>query len=94
VLEETLAIVGDAPNSVHVSFDMDGIDPSEAPGVGTPSRGGLSYREAHLAMEMVAQAGVLGSMEVTEINPILDERNRTAALAVELILSALGKTII
>jgi arginase len=94
VLEETLAIVGDAPNSVHVSFDMDGIDPSEAPGVGTPSRGGLSYREAHLAMEMVAEAGVLGSMEVTEINPILDERNRTAALAVELILSALGKTII
>jgi arginase len=94
VMEETLAIVGAAPNSVHVSFDMDGIDPSEAPGVGTPSRGGLSYREAHLAMEMVAEAGVLGSMEVTEINPILDERNRTAALAVELILSALGKTII
>ncbi len=94
VLEETLALVGDGPSSVHVSFDMDGIDPSEAPGVGTPSRGGLSYREAHLAMEMVAEAGVLGSMEVTEINPILDERNRTAALAVELILSALGKTII
>jgi arginase len=94
VLEETLAIVGDGPNSVHVSFDMDGIDPSEAPGVGTPSRGGLSYREAHLAMEMVAEAGILGSMEVTEINPILDERNRTATLAVELILSALGKTII
>jgi arginase len=94
VMEEALSIVGSDPNSVHVSFDMDAIDPSEAPGVGTPSRGGLSYREAHLAMEMIAEAGVLGSMEVTEINPILDERNRTAALAVEFILSALGKTIL
>ena len=94
VMEETLALLGSEPETVHVSFDMDGLDPSEAPGVGTPSRGGLSYREAHLAMEMVAEAGVLGSMEVTEINPILDERNRTAALAVELILSALGKTIL
>jgi arginase len=79
---------------VHISFDMDGIDPSEAPGVGTPARGGITYREAHLAMEAVAAAGIVGSLEITEINPILDEHNRTAQLAVELILSALGKTIL
>jgi arginase len=95
VMEETLAIVGSGgPRSVHVSFDMDGIDPREAPGVGTAVPGGLTYREAHLAMEIVASAGVLGSIEVTETNPILDEGNRTAELAVELILSALGKTIL
>ncbi|MBC5811393.1 MAG: arginase [Candidatus Eremiobacteraeota bacterium] len=94
VVELSLAVVSDGPGSVHVSFDMDGIDPSEAPGVGTPVRGGLTYREAHLAMEMLAEAGVLGSLEITEINPILDQRNRTAELAVELILSGLGKTIL
>lgn len=94
VMEETLAIVGDGARDVHLSFDLDGIDPAEAPGVGTPVRGGLSYREAHLGMEILASAGVLGSMEVTEVNPILDEHNRTAQLAVELILSALGKTIL
>jgi len=93
VMEEALAIAA-ADGSLHVSFDMDGIDPTEAPGVGTPVRGGLSYREAHLAMEMVADTGKLGSMEVTEINPIFDQRNKTAELAVELILSALGKTIL
>jgi arginase len=92
VVEEALDVVGDGPASVHVSFDMDAIDPSEAPGVGTPERGGLTYREAHLLMEAVAAAGTLGSLEIAEINPILDERNQTAALAVELILSALGKT--
>jgi arginase len=94
VMDEALALVGDGPASVHLSFDMDGIDPHEAPGVGTPVRGGLTYREAHLAMEMIAEAGVLGSLEVTEINPILDQGNRTAELAVELILSALGKSIL
>jgi len=94
VMQEALALVSDGPDSVHVSFDMDGIDPSEAPGVGTPVRGGITYREAHLAMEMVADAGVLGSLEITEINPIFDESNRTASLAVELIMSALGKTIL
>ncbi|MEO6991468.1 MAG: arginase [Candidatus Baltobacteraceae bacterium] len=94
VIEEAIAIVGNAPRSIHVSFDLDGIDPSEAPGVGTPVRGGISYREAHLAMEALAAAEIVGSMEVTEINPILDERNRTAELAVELILSVLGKTIL
>jgi arginase len=95
VIEESLAVVGTGgAGSVHVSFDMDGIDPREAPGVGTSVPGGLTYREAHLAMEMVAAAGLVGSVEVTETNPILDERNRTAELAVELILSALGKTIL
>ncbi len=94
VIDETLAIVGSAPRSVHVSFDMDGIDPREAPGVGTAVPGGLTYREAHLAMEILADAAVIGSFEVTETNPILDEHNRTAHLAVELILSALGKTIL
>jgi arginase len=94
VMEEAIALTGTGPGSVHVSFDMDGIDPREAPGTGTAVPGGLTYREAHLAMEMVAQAGVIGSLEVTETNPILDEHNRTAVLAVELILSALGKTIL
>ena len=94
VIEEAIGITGAGPRSVHVSFDMDGIDPSEAPGVGTPVRGGISYREAHLAMEALAASGTLGSIEVTEINPILDDRNRTAQLAVELILSGLGKTIL
>jgi len=79
---------------IHVTFDMDAIDPSEAPGTGTPVRGGLSYRESHLAMELLAASGRLGSLEVAEINPILDIENRTAKLAVELILSALGKTIL
>jgi arginase len=92
VMEEALAVVAGGP--LHVSFDMDGIDPAEAPGVGTPVRGGLTYREAHLAMEMVADTAQLRSLEVTEINPIFDQRNRTAELAVELILSALGKTIL
>jgi arginase len=94
VMEEAMAIAQTGPGSVHVSFDMDGIDPREAPGTGTAVPGGLTYREAHLAMEMVAQAGVIGSLEVTETNPILDEHNRTAELAVEIILSALGKTIL
>ncbi len=92
VVDEALAIVADGPESVHVSFDMDGIDPREAPGVGTPVRGGITYREAHTLMEGVAASGTLGSLEITEINPILDRENQTAILAVELILSALGKT--
>jgi arginase len=92
VVDEALTIVAEGENSVHVSFDMDGVDPQEAPGVGTPVRGGLTYRESHVLMEGVAQSGTLGSLEITEINPILDNENRTAILAVELILSALGKT--
>jgi arginase len=94
VMEEAIAVASGDGEALHVSFDLDGIDPTEAPGVGTPVRGGLSYREAHLAMEMVAETGRLGSMEITELNPIFDERNRTADLAVQLILSALGKSIL
>ncbi len=92
VINEALAIACAGSGSLHVSFDMDGLDPTEAPGVGTPVRGGLSYREAHLLMEAVAASGALGSLEITEINPILDNQNSTAVLAVELVLSALGKT--
>ena len=79
---------------IHASLDMDSIDPDEAPGVGTPVRGGLTYREAQLAMEMLAASGKLRSLEIAEVNPILDEENRTAALAVELVASALGQTIL
>jgi len=81
-------------DGVHLSLDMDAIDPDEAPGVGTPVRGGLTYREAQLAMEMLAASGMLRSIEVAEVNPILDRENRTAQLAVELIASALGQTIL
>ena len=94
VMERALKIAGSDPRSVHISFDMDGIDPSEAPGTGTPVKGGLSYREAHLIMEMLAESGTLGSIEMVEINPILDQRNQTAILAVGLILSGLGKSIL
>jgi arginase len=75
---------------LHVSLDMDAVDPDDAPGVGTPVRGGLSYREAHLAMETVARTGLLDSMDVVEVNPILDRENATGQLAVELVASALG----
>ena len=79
---------------VHVSLDMDVLDPDVAPGVGTPVRGGLSYREAHLALELVAESGLAGSLEVVEVNPILDRENQTAKLAVELVASALGARIL
>src|SRR5207249_5580776 len=78
---------------IHVSLDMDAVDPLEAPGVGTPWPGGLTFREAHLAMELLADAGQVSSMEVVEVNPIHDHENRTAKLAADLILSALGRTI-
>jgi len=79
---------------VHVSFDMDSVDPDTAPGVGTPVRGGLSYREAHLALELVAESGLAGSLDIVEVNPILDRENATAKLAVELVASALGARIL
>jgi arginase len=79
---------------VHISLDMDAVDPDVAPGVGTPVRGGLSYREAHLVMELVAESGMAGSLEVVEVNPILDRENATGALAVELVASALGARIL
>jgi arginase len=79
---------------LHVSFDMDVVDPDYAPGVGTPVRGGLSYREAHLAMETVAESGLLDSLDIVEVNPILDRENATGQLAVELVASALGARIL
>jgi arginase len=94
VMEQAREIAGGGGRSIHVSFDMDGIDPSEAPGTGTPVKGGLSYREAHLVMEMLFDSGQLGSIEMVEINPILDHRNQTATLAVGLICSGLGKSIL
>ena len=78
---------------VHVSLDLDALDPAVAPGVGTPVRGGLSYREAHLAMELICASGLMTSLEIVEVNPILDRENATAALAVELAASALGASI-
>jgi len=79
---------------LHVSLDMDAVDPDHAPGVGTPVRGGLSYREAHLAMEVVAESGLADSMDVVEVNPILDRENETGRLAVEFVGSALGARIL
>ena len=93
VMRQALTIAGRHNDGIHLSLDMDALDPKEAPGVGTPVRGGLTYREAHLAMEMIADAHNLVSMDVVEVNPILDRENATASLAVELVLSALGKKI-
>jgi arginase len=92
-VRESLACVA-GPGFVHVSLDLDALDPEVAPGVGTPVRGGLSYREAHLALELVAESGLAGSLEVVEVNPILDRENETAKLAVELVASALGARIL
>jgi arginase len=93
VMRESLSHVAGA-SFVHLSLDMDVLDPEVAPGVGTPVRGGLSYREAHLAMELAAESGLVGSIEVVEVNPILDRENETAKLAVELVASALGARIL
>jgi arginase len=93
VLSEALTFLGDLP-FLHVSLDLDAVDPTFAPGVGTPVRGGLSYREAHLALEMVSESGLLDSLDVVEVNPILDRENETGKLAVELVASALGASIL
>jgi arginase len=93
VIRQSLAHIAGS-GFVHVSLDMDALEPDIAPGVGTPVRGGLSYREAHLAMELVAESGLAGSLEVVEVNPILDNENETAKLAVELVASALGARIL
>ena len=94
VMEEAIAIATRSTGGLWVSWDMDVIDPDEAPGVGTPVPGGITYREAHLAMEMLADTGKLVGMDVVEVNPVLDGHNRTAEIASELILSALGKRIL
>jgi len=93
VMEEAILHVSASTSGFHLSFDLDVLDPHEAPGVGTPVLGGITYREAHLAMELVAASGRLISLDLVEVNPILDTRNMTALLAVEFALSALGKTI-
>jgi arginase len=94
VAERALALASRGTGGVHVSLDIDVCDPALAPGVGTPVRGGLNYREAHLLMELIADAGVLTSLDLVEINPILDAHNATALLATELALSALGQKIL
>jgi arginase len=94
VMEEALRIAGRGTAGYHISLDMDWVDPEDAPGVGTPVRGGATYREAHLAMEIIADHGRMLSMEIVEVNPVIDEHNRTADLAVELALSAFGKKIL
>jgi arginase len=94
VMKKALTRVTDGTDFVHVSFDLDALDPTVAPGVGTPVKGGLDYREAHLIMEVIADSGVMTSLEVVEANPILDECNASAEFAVELIQSAFGKKIL
>jgi arginase len=94
VMSDALKYAMDDTDGIAVSLDMDFVDPSDAPGVGTPVRGGVTYREAHLAMEMIADSEAMVSMEIVEINPVIDEHNRTALLAVELALSGLGKKIL
>jgi len=94
VMEEALRAAGRGTAGYHVSLDMDWIDPEDTPGVGTPVRGGATYREAHLAMEILADHGRLLSFEIVEVNPVIDEHNRTADLAVELACSAFGKKIL
>jgi len=94
VMSDALKYAMDDTDGVAVSLDMDFVDPSDAPGVGTPVRGGVTYREAHLAMEMIADSEAMASLEVVEINPVIDEHNRTALLGVELVLSGLGQKIL
>lgn len=94
VMEEALRAAGRGTAGYHVSLDMDWIDPEDAPGVGTPVRGGATYREAHLAMEIIADHGRMLSFEIVEVNPVIDEHNRTADLAVELACSVFGKKIL
>src|SRR6188474_3235998 len=94
VVEEALSLAGRGTGGIHLSFDLDVCDPAIAPGVGTPVKGGLDYREAHTLMEIVADSGLLRALDLVEVNPILDDRNMTAILGAELALSALGQKII
>lgn len=94
VMKKALARVSDGTDYVHVSFDLDAVDPTVAPGVGTPVKGGFDYREAHLIMEFIYDSKVMTSLEIVEVNPILDEHNSSAEFAVELVQSAFGKQIL
>ncbi|WP_026908807.1 arginase [Paucisalibacillus globulus] len=93
VMEETIQYLKENTDAVHLSMDLDGLDPTEAPGVGTPVLGGMTYRESHLAMEMLADSDLITSLEVVEVNPILDEKNKTATLAVGLMGSLFGEKL-
>jgi arginase len=94
IAEQAVSLAGTGTAGIHVSFDMDVCDPLIAPGVGTPVKGGLDYREAHMVMEIVADSGLLSSLDMVEVNPTLDVRNMTAQLGTELVLSALGMKIL
>ena len=94
VMEETIAYLKERTDGVHLSLDLDGLDPSECPGVGTPVMGGISYRESHLAMEMLEEANIITSAEFVEVNPILDEKNKTASIAVGLMGSLFGEKLL
>lgn len=94
VIRQAIEIASNGTAGFHLSFDMDAVDPDEAPGVGTPVPGGLTYREAHLAMETICDSAKLLSLEIVEVNPVLDQANRTAVLGVGLVTSALGKRIL
>ncbi|WP_059104801.1 arginase [Shouchella shacheensis] len=94
IIEETIAYLASRTDGVHLSFDLDSIDPVDAPGVGTPILGGISYRESHLALEMLAESELITSAEFVEINPILDNKNQTADVAVALVTSLLGKKLL
>lgn len=94
VMEDVILYLKNNTEGVHLSFDLDGLDPSDAPGVGTPVNGGLTFREGHLAMEMIAESGILISAEFVEVNPIVDNKNKTAEIAVGLIASALGEKLL
>jgi arginase len=94
IVEQAVELAGNGTAGIHVSFDLDACDPGIAPGVGTPVKGGLEYREAHMVMEMVADSGLLTSLDLVEINPTLDVRNMTAQLGAELAASALGMKIL
>lgn len=94
IMEETIAYLKERTDGVHLSLDLDGLDPSDAPGVGTPVIGGISYRESHLAMEMLEEAKIITSAEFVEVNPILDDKNKTAIVAVELMGSLFGEKLL
>ena len=94
VTEQAIRLVGRGTAGIHVSFDLDVCDPGIAPGVGTPVKGGLDYREAHMVMEMIADSRLLRALDIVEVNPTLDIQNSTAVLGTELVLSALGMKIL
>ncbi len=94
IMQECIGFVSDGTAGFHVSFDLDGMDPRDVPGTGTPVKGGISWREANLLMEMVSDTGLMTSLEITELNPILDVKNQSGEVAVDVILSAFGKRIL